>query len=215
MSAVSCCCSFSPLYGLSHTSAGERPFFSLPLAPHDVPVLPLVLAATLLLSLPPLLLVAVVLLVHTRVENHKSSLRAHSFSWLTRESQSASAPAGSNPSHVTAESVACLHGAAVPPFRDRPCSAAACAPRYPLDRAGEFQTFSHTPGLSLSTLSRYPSFSCYLPAAGLMAVSSFTIPPPYLYSYSSPGNKKRFPRDYNLSSRLETDIPAQRERDRR
>ena len=70
--------------------------------------------------------------------------------------------------------IGCLH--TVLPFRR---SAAACAPRRPLGRAREFQTFSRTPGLSLHSLSS-PPYSC-------VTYLRFTLSPPSLHSQSSTG----------------------------
>ena len=71
------------------------------------------------------------------------------------------------PCHVTVGSVACPYGAAVPPFRGRPCGAAACAPRHLLGSSSVSNVRSCALTLPL-TLS--PPFSRYLPAAGSTAV---------------------------------------------
>ena len=148
----------------------------------------------------PLLVVASLVFFPSVVAHHNLRLSARV---RARGSLSTADPRArrqeEGPPHVTAEMVACLYSAAIPPFRGRGAVACAHASRRPRGSAREFQnSLAHSAFLHSLPLS---TFLALLTCDRLDGRSSCTTSSPSLHSQSSLGEKirndrkqtKRFP----------------------
>ena len=123
-----------------------------------------------------LLLIVVLAHTHTREENRQKLSTRVRFDVLLENAGSCARRQGEGPSYVTAENgclfVRCCRSVVLRPF-SRCCRLCAWAATYQRARVSNFRSRTRP----LSTFA-----SRYLPAAGLMATPTFTIPPPSVHS---------------------------------